>query len=131
MLGSMCVTPTPACIACARSEPPSLHRPLPPPQPPSAAPLLTRASPQGEIGKTDVVGWRAQLGMKDQRIDEQITRDYRDRHGTSPLSTALFIHEPPPPPGQLQSKLEMNDLETFMHDAEMAGRDFEAPLASL
>jgi len=46
--------------------------------------------------------------MRDNRIDEQLNRDYKEQHN------------------QLTSVLEMNDLEAFMHEASMRGTSFEA-----
>merc|ERR1711871_1433902 len=46
--------------------------------------------------------------MRDDRIDEALTKEYRDTSN------------------KLVSVLEMNDLEALMHEADLAGRDFEA-----
>lgn len=59
-----------------------------------------------------MAGWRAKLGMKDDRIDEGLSKEYQKQGN------------------KLTSVLEMNDLESFMHEAEMRGRDFEAEHAT-
>ena len=53
-------------------------------------------------------GWRAKLGMKNDRIDEGLTKEYQKTGN------------------KLTSVLDMNDLEAFMHEAEARGRAFEA-----